>query len=137
MSTQLPDQFSPRRALRPDQRRSAGIASESLAATFLEQQGLQLVERNYHSRLGEIDLIMRHGQTLVFIEVRFRTSNSFVHPLASVNRRKQQRIIRAAQVYLKHHGLSDQVSCRLDVLGISRDTSGGLIYDWVKGAFTA
>ena len=65
--------------------------TEAIAAKHLAQKRLMLLEQNYHSRFGEIDLIMRHQNTLVFIEVRQRSSNRFGGALASVDQRKQQK----------------------------------------------
>jgi len=126
-----------RAPIQPSRRRSAGAWLEGRALEFLRSQGLELIERNYTCPLGEIDLIMRSDEVLVFIEVRYRTRADFVHPLASVNRTKQRKIIRTAQVYLKHHQLTDKVLCRLDVLGITRDTAGQFQFDWIRNAFTA
>jgi putative endonuclease len=123
--------------IRPERRRSAGTWLESRAIVFLQGHGLELIERNYSCPFGEIDLIMKSDQVLVFVEVRFRTRADFVHPLASVNYSKQRKIVRTAQVYLKHHRLTDKVLCRLDVLGITRDTAGQFQFDWIRNAFSA
>lgn len=118
----------------PKNRRHFGNEQESLAAEFLSQQGLGLLERNYYTRLGEIDLIMQDGDTLVFIEVRSRTNADFIDPVTSINARKQQRMRRAAQVYLKHHRLTNKVKARIDVLGILQDAHGPTQFNWIKNA---
>ena len=105
--------------------------AESLAAKHLAQMGLTLVEQNYHSRFGEIDLIMWDQNTLVFIEVRQRSSNRFGGALASVDQWKQQKIILTAQHYLSTH--LDDSPCRFDVVALDKDHQ----IQWVKDAFNA
>jgi putative endonuclease len=118
----------------PEHRRHFGNEQESLAAEYLNQQGLILLERNYYTRLGEIDLIMQDGDTLVFIEVRSRTNADFIDPITSINARKQKRMHRAAQVYLKHHRLTNKVKARIDVLGMLHNAHGGTQFNWIKNA---
>jgi putative endonuclease len=124
---------STNRAVPPAQRHQAGRATEQLAARFLTSQGLSLIETNYHCRLGEIDLIMRDADSLVFVEVRYRSRKDFICPATSVNYRKQQKLIRTALVYLKHRGLSDKLPCRFDVLGINRHNNT-CQFDWIRDA---
>ncbi|MHB1676171.1 MAG: YraN family protein [Sulfuriferula sp.] len=107
---------------------ASGANAEQLAAAYLIRQGLVLVERNFRCRLGEIDLIMREGQTLVFVEVRQRTSQKFGGALASIDSRKQQKLIATAQWYLTR--LPRTPPCRFDALLIQ----GGAI-NWVRDAF--
>lgn len=119
----------------PGKRRETGLAQEACAARYLRQQGLQMIESNFTCRVGEIDLIMKDGDTLVFIEVRYRTRTDFMDPVASVNYRKQQKLWRAAATYLKFRGLTDRVPCRIDVLGIGRSGDDHkLIFNWIKNA---
>ena len=105
--------------------------TEAIAAKHLAQKRLMLLEQNYHSRFGEIDLIMRHQNTLVFIEVRQRSSNRFGGALASVDQRKQQKIILTAQHYLSTH--PGDSPCRFDVIALDKDHQ----IQWVKDAFNA
>jgi putative endonuclease len=121
------------RSIPPAQRHQAGRAVEQLAARYLTGQGLRLIETNYQCRLGEIDLIMRDAEFLVFVEVRFRTHRDFICPIASINHRKQQKLLRTALTYLKHHGLSNSVPCRFDVLGISQQ-EGKCDFQWIRDA---
>ena len=72
---------------------NAGLEAEKLAATFLTEHGLKLVAQNYHCRFGEIDLIMKDGKTLVFIEVRLRSNNQFGDAGSSITPQKQQKLI--------------------------------------------
>lgn len=120
--------------------KSRGDAAEALALNHLLQQGLQLVQRNYRvargprARGGEIDLVMTDTDgSLVFVEVRSRHSTAFGGAAASVDWRKQQRTVLAAQHFLRQwcsrHGHAP--ACRFDVVGID---SNGLV--WLPGAFT-
>ncbi len=107
-----------------------GAAAEQVAADYLIQQGLVLVERNFRCRLGEIDLIMRDGQTLVFVEVRLRASSQFGGAAASIDGRKQQKLIATAQMYLTR--LSKTPACRFDALLMQGDAM-----HWIRDAFSA
>ena len=83
---------------------TGGAQAEQAAAAYLVKRGLQLVEKNYRCRFGEIDLIMRAGVTLVFVEVRSRSSRAFGGAAASIDARKQRKLIAAAQHYLAQLG---------------------------------
>lgn len=108
-----------------------GNRAESLAADMLTRNGLTLVTRNYRCRQGEIDLVMRDTESLVFVEVRLRRNASFGGAFASVDRRKQQRLIKAARHYLAHSGW--QGPCRFDVVGFDADMQG----EWLRDAVQA
>lgn len=110
-----------------------GVQTEDLALHYLQQQGLSLVERNYHSRRGEVDLIMLDDTTLIFVEVRYRKSARFGSALESVNHTKQQRIIHTAQYYLQGQP-STHDSYRFDVVAITTNQHEPEI-TWVKDAF--
>jgi putative endonuclease len=109
-------------------RQSIGAAGEAQALTYLKQKGLFLVERNFRSKNGEIDLIMRDGETLVFVEVRARADGRHGGAAASVTHVKQKRLIRTAQRYLQ--GLNTLPPCRFDVIAIDDG-----ILNWLKNAF--
>jgi putative endonuclease len=97
----------------------------------LQQHGLKLIARNYRCRFGEIDLLMQDGETLVFVEVRMRSSTDFGGAAASIDARKQAKLIRTAQHYLAT--LARVPPCRFDaVLSGSSDN-----LEWVKNAFDA
>ena len=102
-------------------KRKVGADKETLAAAFLEKQGVTILERNYRNRSGEIDLIGRDGEYLVFCEVKYRTDASTGHPAEAVDARKQRRISRCALYYLMRHGLADQ-ACRFDVVSFEGET---------------
>lgn len=112
---------------------SRGAQAEQWAAQYLSRQGLKLVEQNYRSRYGEVDLIMRDGETLVFVEVRLRCNADYGGAAASIDARKQQRIIRTAQQYLA--GLARIPPCRFDAV-LMGDERGGQV-SWLKNAFEA
>lgn len=107
-----------------------GESAERLAAAHLQTQGLQWVTSNFRCKLGELDLVMRDGTTLVIVEVRYRQSERFGGALASVTRQKQARIIAATQHYVIIHQLS-QCAIRFDVVAIAGDNS----LQWIKNAF--
>ncbi len=111
-------------------RNLAGGAAEDLAARYLEGRGLAIVERNWRCRAGEIDLVARDGATLVFVEVRLRTSAAFGGARASVDAHKRQRILRAARTYLA--GRAD-LPCRCDVVLLDRLDPARV--EWIRDAF--
>lgn len=123
------------RERRPRSTTARGRAQEEQALSYLRAQGLQLVERNFRCRLGELDLIMLDGKQLVFIEVRSRASGSrYGSPAESVNAAKQRRLINAAQRYLQMRE-REPPACRFDVVGISGSGSKQRL-DWIKNAFS-
>lgn len=112
-------------------RRAEGAAWERRAEKFLVQRGLRTLQRNFLCRCGEIDLVMRDGDTTVFVEVRFRGSGSRAEALASVDRRKQLRLSRAAGIFLHRHRRLGAGPCRFDVIAIDGDGAP----NWVRNAF--
>lgn len=116
--------------------REIGTDAEKLARDFLVQQGLDLVERNYQIKGGEIDLIMRDEPHLVFVEVRYRKNNRFGSGADSVDYRKQSRLIKAATNYLMEKSSHAHQPARFDVISItSSDTKPEI--EWIKDAFQA
>ena len=109
---------------------TAGQHAEQRAAEYLLARGLKLVEKNYHCRFGEIDLILRDGGTLVFVEVRSRDSNQFGGAAASIDARKQHKLIATAQHYLAQ--LPRTPPCRFDALLFH-----GEQIEWLQNAFGA
>ena len=95
-----------------------GKAAEDEAARFLTRQGYKLVERNFTIRGGEIDLVAREGKILCFVEVKRRANADYGYPAEAVNRRKQDRLIRAAQIYLQRHFKTGLPACRFDVVSL-------------------
>jgi putative endonuclease len=95
--------------------RDKGDLAEQIACDHLQESGYRIVERNFHCKLGEIDIIARDGEELVFVEVRSKHSSATIDPVFSVNRSKQKRIAKAAQVYLDRHYQTPPY-CRFDVV---------------------
>ncbi len=106
-----------------------GQQAEQQARAYLEKAGLQHIVSNYRCRYGEIDLIMRDQDTLIFIEVRYRKNDQFGGAAASVDFRKQQRIITTAQHYIQHQHQTAS-AYRFDVVAISSNS-----LDWIPDAF--
>jgi len=95
-----------------------GREGEDRAAEFLKKRGHKILERNYNTRAGEIDIISLHEGTIVFIEVKTRTSDRYGAPELAVNRQKQHRMIKAALGYIKYKKIH-QMPCRFDVVAIT------------------
>lgn len=114
-------------------RRSAGDWGEDLALRFLEERGYKLVERNYRTRYGEIDLILRIGQSLVFVEVKLRRGRGFGDPLEAVTPRKQEAIRSMAEQYLAEYE-PEYDELRFDAVGILAGGGPPEIHH-VEGAF--
>lgn len=119
-----------------DGRRDQGNQAEAAAARYLERKGLHIVDRNFYCRGGEIDIIARDGDMLVFVEVRYRGTGSLENPLESVTPRKQQRLIKAASLYLQKHQLWD-LPCRFDVIAITPGRLRRFQAQWIQHAFDA
>jgi len=109
-------------------RQVAGGRAEEQAARHLVKHGLAIVARNFRTRFGEIDLVARDGETLVFVEVRLRTSNRFGGAAASVDSSKRNRIVAAARAYLAR--LPTEPACRFDVVTLDGETA-----QWIPAAF--
>lgn len=123
----------PLKAVSPRQRQ--GREAEAAAQIFLEGKGLRLVAANYHCRYGELDLVMKDGATLVFVEVRERKHSRFGGAAASVTRSKQEKIIATAQHFLQHRPEFQRLAARFDVLAMDkRDTDVDI--QWLQSAFT-
>ena len=115
------------------ERQRRGAHAEERAARYLERQGLDILARNFRSRLGEIDLVAREGPTLVFVEVRLRVSRAYGGAQASVDARKQARLVAAARFYLSR--LRAEPPCRFDV--VTFEDAMAESPRWLRGAFEA
>jgi putative endonuclease len=109
--------------------RHAGTAAEDLALAYLQRQGLVLKARNFTCRMGEIDLIMEERGTLVFVEVRQRSSSSFGGAAESITARKREKVVATARFYLA--GRSDLPPCRFDAVLVD----GQSRIEWIRDAF--
>ncbi|KPK57686.1 MAG: hypothetical protein AMJ59_18265 [Gammaproteobacteria bacterium SG8_31] len=118
---------------------ATGQRAEEWAHQFLTQQGLELVTRNFRCRRGEIDLIMRHGQHLVFVEVRYRKTSRYGSAAETVDSRKRARLIRCAEYFLTCFPSLARFPARFDVVTLAPDASGAVSFDtgWIPNAFDA
>lgn len=120
---------------KPKTTRETGLLTENIAANYLMNEGLSEISRNFTCRLGEIDLIMKEQQTLVFVEVKYRKSNNFGGAAAAVSASKQIKLQKSANFYLQKQQLNAyNTSCRFDVVTIEGNLSCPDIV-WLKNAF--
>ncbi len=121
---------NPKKDPRKDSRKATGRAGEDLAAQYLKQQGYTILERNYRLRIGEVDIIARDGEYLVFIEVKTRRSTRFGSPFEAVDARKQQQIVKIASAYLQ----GKELPVRFDVVAVHLNEQGVRV-EILKNAF--
>ncbi len=114
--------------------RTVGQQAETQALKFLRGKGLRLLERNFHCRFGEIDLVMRDGECVVFVEVRKRKRNNIAAATQSVGSQKQRKLTLAASYYLAGLATDALPTCRFDVIGIDTEDERTSI-DWRRNAF--
>jgi putative endonuclease len=123
-----------------EKRRERGSQVEALACAFLESHGLRQVAANANFRLGELDLVMLDGETLAFVEVRYRREgaarNGYGGGAASVDARKRRKIVAAAESFLLAHRAYARAACRFDIIAASGD-SGAPSFEWLRDAFRA
>jgi len=116
-----------------------GAHMENLACVYLKKQGLTLILRNYHCKMGEIDLIMQDDYHLVFVEVRYRNQFHYSSSLESIHYAKQIKLIKTAEYYLLKHNLSFSCHARFDVIAIDKSihskNESALKIHWLKNAF--
>ncbi len=117
-------------------RRTQGAHVEALAREFLLRQGLTPVAANANYRGGELDLVMRDGNTLVFVEVRYRRGSGFGGGAASVDANKRRKLVHAAGLFLAAHREHAKAPCRFDVIDASGDPETPA-FDWLRDAFRA
>ncbi|MGB0733868.1 MAG: YraN family protein [Pontibacterium sp.] len=124
-------------------RSKLGKDAEYAAAQLLRLNGYTILYRNFYTRFGELDIVARNRTTLVFAEVRARTTNSFSNAATSVTPKKQQKLIAAAQAFLSHYPLHSHLACRFDVIAYDLAKSSPTISSitalprplWYKDAF--
>ena len=121
---------------RADPRQTVGRAAEAAAAAHLARTGFEVLERNVRLGHGEIDLVCRDGDAVVFVEVKCRRATWGDSPAAAVSWHKQRRLTRLAQHYLKWRRLED-ARCRFDVVSVTLDATGHTNIAHVRGAFEA
>ena len=117
------------------QRQRSGRQAEELAAAFLTAAGCEILRRNYRCRLGELDIVARHGGVLVVAEVRTRASSRYGGAAASVDRVKQRRIARAAAALLAERRDLACLPVRFDVIVVSDLHGPAPALEWIRHAF--
>lgn len=117
-----------------DRRKQLGAEGERVAAAFLQRKGCVITESNVRTRWGEMDLIARQDDTLVFCEVRTVASGSLSKAAESVDGEKQRRLIRLADAYLQQKSPGETLSCRFDVV-LLRKEQGRWAIEWIVDAF--
>jgi len=117
-----------------------GQAAEAAAESFLRQKGLKTLQRNFRCRMGEIDLIMRDADCLVFTEVRFRRPGQHGSGAESITHAKRRKLITCAAWYLRSKNISSHQACRFDVVSVGQTNGAGesqFEFDWIQNAFQA
>lgn len=109
-------------------KRSVGSFYEEAVSAYLKEKGVQIIEKNFRCRMGEIDLIGIDGDTLVFFEIKYRKNNLYGSPLEAVDYRKQKKIISVAKYYLTYKDVDKYI--RFDVIGVCDNE-----IEWIKDAF--
>jgi putative endonuclease len=118
-------------------RQRTGQTAEVIAAEFLRAQGFEILERNYRRRLGELDLVACEGDVLVIVEVRTRATSAYGGAAASVDARKQRRLIRAAAQLLQQRKNLARMRARFDVIVVSDLDAEKPRVEWIQHAFLA
>lgn len=113
-----------------------GKLGEEAAISYLENSGYKINHRNFRSKFGEIDIIAKIADQIVFVEVKTRRNFSFGTPSEAVNYHKQQKIIRTAFVYLNRFCLSQDIKCRFDIIEVFLEKEKGLRCVHLKNAFS-
>ncbi|MDH5594390.1 MAG: YraN family protein [Gammaproteobacteria bacterium] len=111
-----------------------GKKAEDIALEYLEGKGLKLVERNFSSAYGEIDLVMNEKKSTVFVEVRYRKNNAFGSAADTVDQRKQSKLAATAALWLQKNKKAAKHPCRFDVISITGQLGQGDI-QWITNAF--
>jgi putative endonuclease len=119
----------------PYQRHVDGRAAEDAARRYLERQDLEFIAANVRTRGGELDLVMLDGEVLVFVEVRYRRSTRYGGAAASVDYRKQRKLLAAGALFLQFTPALRNRRVRFDVVAVQPRASGGLHCEWLKDAF--
>ncbi|MCJ8170683.1 YraN family protein [Atopomonas sediminilitoris] len=114
--------------------RERGQHIEQAARQYLEQAGLRLLSQNWHCRYGELDLVMLDQDTVAFVEVRYRRSQGFGGALASIDRRKQEKLVTSAQAWLQANAKWSHLACRFDTISAS-GPEHQLQLEWLRDAF--
>jgi putative endonuclease len=120
-----------------DARQESGRRAEELACDYLQRRGLELLEKNFRRRLGEIDLVLREGSTLVIVEVRTRSREDYGGAAASIDGWKRRRLVRAAEQLLQQRSELARMPSRFDVVIVHDVASPEPRLEWIRHAFEA
>jgi putative endonuclease len=117
--------------------RRKGLRFEDRARSYLERRGLSLLSQNFHGRRGEIDLIMRDGDRICFIEVKYRKSRAYGGAANAIPAAKRRRIVDTALYYLSTRAAAARLAPRFDAVLIQQQPDGGEAIEWIRNAFYA
>lgn len=112
----------------------AGKQGEAYTAKQMKKQGYKILDQNFHSRFGELDIVAAKGEYIVFVEVKTRAPGAMVSPFEAVSRAKQQKLVCTAQLYLQCHRVNLQP--RFDVAGVIIQNGNILDFSYLENAFT-
>lgn len=118
-----------------DSRQTIGRAAEQQARSHLEQQGLRLLAQNWACRVGELDLVMLDGDTVVFVEVRYRLHAGWGGALESVDARKRRKVSATAHFFLQQEPRWAKHPCRFDVVAMCPTAQPSERFNWIQNAF--
>lgn len=121
----------PRKRKSSTSKQVTGDQGEEIAKKYLQKQGLKFIHQNFHCKMGEIDLIMQDGESLIFVEVRFRATAHHGSAIETVDFHKQQKLRKTAEAYLQRHYQNNPPPCRFDVIGLNSQQT----IEWIKNAF--
>ncbi len=109
------------REVRELNKRQVGNEYEAIAAEYLKKKGYRILEKNYYTPFGELDIIADKDGILCYIEIKYRSSKKYGNPLEAVDFRKQRRISKSAMYHYMTHGAKQKKACRFDVIGINAE----------------
>lgn len=112
-----------------------GKKGETIAVTFLKQKGYSIIDTNWSSRFGELDIIAKHNNTFVFIEVKTRHSTNTETAFASITPSKREKMIRTIYQYLHEHDIDDDMLWQIDAIGVALRRNQSPVIDHVENAF--
>jgi len=115
-------------------RRQIGNRGEDLAVSYLKKKGYRILEKNYRVQKGEIDIIAKDKNIIVFVEVKTRNTDQYGTPQESVDKRKQRQLLKLALLYLQKRNFLDSSDCRFDVISINLQNN---MLEHIKDAFTS
>jgi putative endonuclease len=116
--------------------KTLGARGEKLAVQYLQKKGYKVIERNYRCQWGEIDLVARDKGSLIFVEIKSRSSSGFGLPQDAVDQFKQAKLIQVAKAYMAEHHLQETIPTRFDVVAVKLTPAGPEI-ELIKDAFQA